>query len=244
MNKINIIITGSNGGLGSILTRYLLPKYNIIGISRSDQNTQDFRKLAEEHNSLYIPHKLDLSDVSLDVLNHLLVDPLQYDHIVLCHGSMISNNLCDLSKEEIIRAFEQNTLSSFVICQYLIRGWITNPNPLRSITYISSVGCEGAAPNEMAYGMSKRAGEHMIQSFARFGIENKCSFRANVIRPGLLDTPMGLKTKKERPDVVSRIPFGLTSCEEVARIVELFIESKSITGQRYNINGGRSFSNI
>ncbi len=242
--KGTIIITGSNGGLGKVITKHLLTRYKIIGISRTKKNIKDLFIWSKVHNSSYTHHNLDLSSVDLEILKEKLGNPINYDHLVLCHGIMFSKDLCNLSREEILESVEQNTLSSFIISRYLIQEWIKNPNPYRSITYISSVSCEGAAPNEMAYGMAKRASEHMIQSFARFGIENKCAFRANVIRPGLLDTSMGVKTKEERPDVISRIPFGLTSCYEVARIVELFIESKSITGQRYNINSGRSFSNI
>lgn len=244
--KETVIITGSSRGLGMVVSKNLMQDgYNVIGISKNrHQNVSELEKYSKKYKVFYKHHYLDLSTVTPKEIEEILGDATQYDHLIICHGTMVSNEILSLSEDELLQAFRINTLAPFIISQFLAKGWVKKPNINRSITYISSVSCAGAATLEAAYGMSKRAAEHLMQSLARLGIEANKSFRTNVIRPGLLDTEKGLETQKNRPDVVSRIPLGLTGCTEVSSLVKTIMLSKSITGQRYDINGGRTFSNI
>ncbi len=72
------------------------------------------------------------------------------------------------------------------------------------------------------------------QLFAKEGIT------ANAIAPGLIDTDMAAGVPA---DIRSKIPAeSVGSPDEVARIVVLLAETKTINGQTYNINAGRYMS--
>ena len=63
---------------------------------------------------------------------------------------------------------------------------------------------------------------------------------ANAIAPGLIDTDMAAGVPA---DIRSKIPAeSVGSPDEVARIVVLLAETKTINGQTYNINAGRYMS--
>jgi 3-oxoacyl-[acyl-carrier protein] reductase len=70
--------------------------------------------------------------------------------------------------------------------------------------------------------------------FAKEGIT------ANAIAPGLIDTDMAASVPAEIRDKIP--PDTVGSADEVARIAVLLAETKTITGQTYNINAGRYMS--
>jgi 3-oxoacyl-[acyl-carrier protein] reductase len=68
----------------------------------------------------------------------------------------------------------------------------------------------------------------------------KDGITANSIAPGLIDTDLANSVPKEIRDKIPADTIGTT--EEVARIAVLLAETKTITGQTYNINAGRYMS--
>ncbi len=235
---MSVLITGVTGGLGSVLARELITaNYSIVGLYRNpdifgqfvlpNQDAQKFIKLDLEH----VLSKTDCVDVPAN----------EIEHVVFCHGLHLSNSLCDVTLNDLSLCMQVNFYATSFICQYLIDDWIKDPKKNRSITYISSVAAKTGAETELAYHASKRAGEALMLSIARAYTQN--DIRANVISPGLMNTPMGEKTVANRPDVLSRLPMGrIVDALEVARLCTSLLVSPSITGQNFHINAGRYFS--
>ena len=146
------------------------------------------------------------------------------------------------------RIFSTNTTSVMLMCKAVLphmrarnRGVITN---------ISSVAAIAAATNITAYKVSKAALNAYTQALAMSNA--KYGIRANVIMPGLMETPMAIEgyvaTGQPREEVVARrnaaVPLRaqMGSAWDVANAA-LFLasdEAKFITGVLLPVDGGQS----
>lgn len=144
--------------------------------------------------------------------------------------------------------FAINTRSAMYTCKALLPHFRDRASGV--FINISSVAAIASASNITAYKASKAALNAYTQALAvnnaRFGI------RANVIMPGLMNTPMAIEgyvaAGQERAEVVSRrnraVPLGraMGSAWDVANAA-LFLasdEAKFITGIALPVDGGQS----
>lgn len=91
-----------------------------------------------------------------------------------------------------------------------------------------------------AYGMSKAAVTHLVQTLAR---ELAPSVRVNGVAPGVVAWPEDA-SPAEIEQYESRVPLGRSGTpEEAARVVSwLILEATYITGEIIRIDGGRSLT--
>jgi NAD(P)-dependent dehydrogenase (short-subunit alcohol dehydrogenase family) len=159
------------------------------------------------------------------------------DGLVLNVGIAAGFRLEGTTAEQWDHAFAVNLRAHFLICQAALpvmeRG---------AIVFIASVAGISAGSQIPAYDSSK-AGifglcRHVAMEGARKGV------RANVVAPGLIDTPLGRLATAGRPNrAKTPVPLGRQgTAEEVAAPVIFLLsdEASYITGQILAVDGGLS----
>ena len=111
-----------------------------------------------------------------------------------------------------------------------------------SIVNIASVAGKEGNPSMAPYSASKGG---IITLTKTLGKELAASgIRVNAVSPALLETDMARSmTPEQRTFLTSKIPMGrLGRPEEVAAVVKFLVsgEASFVTGQCYDISGGRS----
>jgi NAD(P)-dependent dehydrogenase (short-subunit alcohol dehydrogenase family) len=109
-----------------------------------------------------------------------------------------------------------------------------------SIVFISSIAGITSGSRLPAYDASKAALGGLMRHVAREGAQR--GIRANVIAPGLVDTPLGRLATAGRPSRArAPVPFGRQATAwEIAYAVLFFISDESVyvTGQVLAVDSG------
>lgn len=118
--------------------------------------------------------------------------------------------------------------------------------PGASIVFISSTASISPASGLPAYETSKAALAALARAVAFAG--QPTGLRANVVAPGLIDTPMGRDASRARPSRAARpLPFGRQGTAWEVAYAALFLvsaESSYVNGQVLIVDGGLSIGAV
>lgn len=168
---------------------------------------------------------------------------LDFYHSNLAGGTGGDNDILDCPEDVLDLSFAINTKSHFLATQAALPKMLERGGG--AMIYTSSGAASGGAPWQVAYPMTKNAihalARHVAAKFGKKGV------RANVICPGLVDTPMHDPFRKEpnAPPTVALDNYPLrrwASADEIADAV-LFLtcgESAYVTGVTLAVDGGRT----
>ncbi|EKE75367.1 SDR family NAD(P)-dependent oxidoreductase [Gallaecimonas xiamenensis] len=234
----SVIITGSNGGIGSaICSHFLKLRYKVIGID-----------LGEDRNHLDSYLSCDLSKLKISTICDSFTASLQSEigdsHLVgLVNNAalQVCGGIESISVEDFSRSLDVNVVAPFILSKICFSNLKENSG---SIVNIGSIHSKLTKPNFVAYATSKSALLGLTQSLA---VDCGASIRVNAIQPAAIATEMLLDGFKDNPDSYSKLrdyhptkSIGETS--EIARVVEFLLlqSNKFLNGSVIDVSGGIS----
>ena len=242
LKKINVILTGSTGGIGGAILESL---YNSNANIIATGTNQDKLNKIKEKFSKVITKKFDiLEHNSIEKFVDECSDIFQNRIDVLINNAGVTNdNLTIRMKlDEWNRVINLNLTSTFIISKNVIKKMLKNKNG-KIINITSVVGHTGNI-GQANYAASKAGLIGMSKSLAlEYGKKN---IKINCISPGFIKSEMTDKIsdnfKETLFEKISLERFGTP--EDVANAA-LFLSSdlsNYITGETIHVNGGMYFS--
>lgn len=244
LNERVAIVTGAGQNIGEAVAWRLAKEGATVVVA--DINAENANKVASEINEA--GHKAVSECVNVAVkkdvdqmVSNILDKFGKVDILVNVAGILgPSCPFVEVQEEDWDRTIEVNLKGTFLCCQAVIPNMIENG--YGRIVNISSVSAKEGNPELAAY-VSAKAG--VIALTKSIGKElAKTGVTCNAITPTMIEGEMvKLMTPEYFQSLLAKIPMGrLGKPEEVAHLVNFLIsdEASFITGQTYDLSGGRS----
>ena len=242
LKKINVILTGSTGGIGGAILETLYNSNANIIATGTNQNKLD--KIKEKFSKV--------TTKNFDILEHNSIEKFVDEcseifhnkiDVLINNAGVTNDNLTIRMKlSEWNRVINLNLTSTFLISKNVIKKMLKNKNG-KIINITSVVGHTGNI-GQANYAASKAGLIGMSKSLAlEYGKKN---IKINCISPGFIKSEMTEKIndnfKQTLLEKISLERFGTP--EDVANAA-LFLSSdlsNYITGETIHVNGGMYFS--
>lgn len=242
--KKNVIITGSNRGIGfEMLRTFASAGYDIWACARAKNEKFEFQtdKIKRETGVSITSVYFDLRDEKQvqEGIKSILKEKKNIDVLINNAGVPYGGLFTMTSISKLKEVYDINVFAQVQIMQLVARQMMKQKSGC--IINMCSVGGIETNPGYLAYGSSKAALIWITKSVSKelgpYGI------RVNGIAPGLVDTDMGnYKSEEELNKVLNRMSIKrMGRPEEIARAA-LYIASDDaayMTGQVMIIDGGR-----
>ena len=233
-----VLITGSSGGIGKILSKKFIDnECKIIFTSSNNDRLNDLKNL---YGSDHIYYKLDLRNISdLKKCMEQITNENKDLEILINNAGLTNDNLLLRMKEEQWNdVINVNLNSNFYIIKSILPNMLKNKTG--KIIGISSVVALTGNPGQSNYTASKAA---IISMYKSLAIEvAQRNININLIAPGFIKSPMTDKLNEtQKNTIMEKIPmkrFGYP--EDIANLAIFLASSNSsyITGQTFHVNGG------
>ena len=242
LKKINVILTGSTGGIGGAILETLYNSNANIIATGTNQNKLD--KIKEKFSKV--------TTINFDILEHNSIEKFVDEcseifhnkiDVLINNAGVTNDNLTIRMKlDEWNRVINLNLTSTFLISKNVIKKMLKNKNG-KIINITSVVGHTGNV-GQANYAASKAGLIGMSKSLAlEYGKKN---IKINCISPGFIKSEMTEKIndnfKQTLLDKISLERFGIPA--DIANAA-LFLSSdlsNYITGETLHVNGGMYFS--
>jgi len=160
------------------------------------------------------------------------------DSLVLNVGIALGPGLEGTSPEDWDRTMAVNVRSHFLACRAALPAMADGA----AIVFMSSAAGLRPGSGSPSYDSSKAALFGLCRHVAREGAPRR--IRANVVVPGLIDTPIGRAASGQNPDrdrIAARVPLGRQGTPWEIAYATVFLlsgEASYITGQTVVVDGG------
>lgn len=244
MSGRNVIITGSNRGIGFAMTKVFAQNGdNVWACARKkdEEFEKNIKEMSEEYGVWIKPAYFDLYDENeiKRGIKEILRDEKTIDVLINNAGTPHGGLMMMTPVSKIKEVYDINVFAQIQMMQLAGRRMMRQKSGC--IINMCSVGGIEAYPGYIAYGSGKAAliwiTRAVSKELAPYNI------RVNGIAPGLVDTEMGnYKTDKEISKVFERMSIKrMGRPEEIAKAA-LYISSEDaayMTGHIIVIDGGR-----
>ena len=242
LKNLNIILTGSTGGIGgSILENLYNCRANIIATGTNKAKLNDIKSKFEN----VIIKQFDISNHSsiekfIEECNDEFKNKI--DVLINNAGITLDNLSIRMKDDEWNKVINLNLTSSFLLSKFAIKKMLKNKSG-KIINITSIVGHTGNV-GQANYAASKAGLIGMSKSLAlEYGRKN---IKVNCVSPGFIKSEMTDKIsdnyKQAMEDKISLGRFGMPA--DIAYVIA-FLSSKLsdyITGETIHVNGGMYFS--
>ncbi|NOS84494.1 MAG: SDR family oxidoreductase [Ignavibacteria bacterium] len=242
MNNKNVLLTGASGGLGKHITAGLAAAgYNLA--LQYNTNSQSIAENIKDISNLSIKVKAYKADITTEADIVKLVSDVKEDFgsiDMLINNAGISINAMSwkLSGEDWNKVLSVNLTGPFLCTKHVLP--LMKENKYGRIIYISSVVPQIGVPGTAAYAASKAGLGGLCKTISKEVIKNNIT--ANMISLGYFDAGLLYQIPEEiRGQIKETIPvkhFGNPA--EIVECIKYISneESKYLTGQTINLNGG------
>lgn len=237
------LITGASGGIGiATVKEFLQNGYFVIAqYNKNKESLESLRKqLTKEQNEMLFEISCDFNaqGETQKLYENISKSFKHIDVLVLNAGKALYKLYTDTTTEEWDSLFNVNVKSAFILSKLFLPEMISRQSG--NIVFISSIWGNNGASMEAVYSATKASLIGLTKSLAKEVSFSKIN--VNCVCPGVVDTPMNARLKKEEmEDIISQTPMGRTCRpEEVASLVYYLTteNAKFITGQTITIDGG------
>lgn len=245
MEKKNIVITGSNRGIGAEILKICAENgYNIWACARrKDLNWENSLKIIEKKNDCWIhPLYFDMrcEDEIKSAFKTIFDTKMNIDALVNNAGITTYNQpFTMISINQIEEIYKVNVVSLMYLSQLCLKRMIRQKQG--NIINISSICGQDVLPSNTIYGSSKAA----VISFTRnlASEVGKYGIRVNTVAPGptytdIIEPVRDYFENKYKDGIALR---RLAEAKDVANAVKYLLSNESdyITGQILRVDGGK-----
>jgi NAD(P)-dependent dehydrogenase (short-subunit alcohol dehydrogenase family) len=228
-----VVVTGGSGGIGAAVIRSLLDSGDRRVIAIDAVPAPGDLARSDRVQS----HVCDVRDRDLivDIIRESRLDESPFVGLVNCAGNHVVAPSMDLDLESWHAVIDVHLTGSLILSQAVARHMPGGG----SIVNVSSIAQDFGLPGRAAYCAAK-AGllgltRTLAVEWASLGI------RVNVITPGYVDTPMGMKGVADRAATENLHALGrFGSPSEIAAVILFLLSDSSsfITGEVIRVDGG------
>jgi len=230
-----IFITGSSRGIGAAIARLAKDKgYDVLLHGKTSSSS--LKSLAKELNSKYVTFDVSKEEeVSSSLLEIDCIDVL-----INSAGVNISKSFENLTNKDWRTIYDINVFGLANVTRYVVP-IMKRSKYVGKIVNIASIKGLYSSAGRVAYASSKAAVINLTTGLAK---ELAPNILVNAVAPGFITTEMTESTWSDRikKQVDSILLKRMANPKEIAEVV-LFLsseESKYITGQTINVDGGFS----
>lgn len=241
MNR-RFLITGATRGIGRALINRVIQEGDDVTFvwNKSEDESRDIIRDAENHGVNAIAHKCDLTDRNAAMLlSEKLSREANFDAVALCASIEVEPSLAtDISLDE----WDRHINSTLIAPAILIAAIADTVNEGGSITCLSSPNAQVCQEGMSAYASSKAGLEAFCKVLSRELGPRK--IRVNTVRPGPTRTD-GFFSLTDDEEVVEQLadatPLGaIADPDDIADFIYTLSgsEARWVTGECITVSGG------
>jgi NAD(P)-dependent dehydrogenase (short-subunit alcohol dehydrogenase family) len=228
-----VVIVGGTSGIGLATARQALAAGAGVTVAGRDE-----ARLAAALDELGAA----ASGVALDVADETAVRDLfggfeHVDHVAMLAGTHANGEIVDVDTETLREPVENRLWGALYVCKYAAPKMTDG-----SITICTGAGV--ARPRRGAAIVAAAAGS--AELLARAVALEVAPVRVNIIRPGIVDTPLLDRMAGDHRDAMvesmaKRIPLGrVATADDIAHAILFLMSNTYVTGSTLTIDGGFS----
>ena len=230
-----VVVVGGTSGIGlatAALAQAEGARVTVVG--------RDEGRLAAALDQLGAPARGTALDVADEGAVRGLFDSLDHvDHVAMLAGTHAAGEIVDVDTDSLRGPVDNRLWGALYVCKYAAPKMTDG-----SITICTGAGV--ARPRRGAAIVAAAAGGS--EMLARAVALEVAPVRVNIIRPGIVDTPLLDRMAGEHRDAMTasmaqRIPLGrIAEPEEIAHAILFLMSNRYVTGSTLTIDGGFSLT--